>query len=161
MKKIAKFLSLMLIILILSSCKKENDLIYDNNQINNFLLNIDSLLEEESHTPYMIFSNRPSEHDSSSLLYWLDSDKIRRMNPILLVVERSNSEKNELMHVVISTKDNKYCLIRNTKEAIFPDSCDIFNEFRIIYPSDGDMKIYLSRERQDILLFELKNENAE
>lgn len=159
MNKITKYLSLILVLLILSSCQKENDVIYNDNQIKNFLLSLDSLLEkEESHPPYMIFSNRPSEQDSSSLLYWIDSDKAKKMNPILLVVERNIPKNNILMYIVISTNDNKYCLIENKKEAVFPDSCIIFDRFKTTHPSDDDKEIYLSREGQDILLFELKKD---
>lgn len=157
MKKITKYLLIILVFLFLSSCQKESNIIYNDDQINDFLLNLESLLEEESHPPYMIFSSRPSEQDSSSLLYWIDSDKAQKMNPILLVSERNISENNTLIYIVISTNDNKYCLIENKKEAVFPGSCIIFDKFKTTYSSEDDKEIYLSKEGEEILLFELKN----
>lgn len=70
-----------------------------------------------------------------------------------------NSKEKRIIKVIIVGSDGKYCILKTDELESYPESCDTYEDYKVLYKEDGDVEIYLSRLMQDKLIFTQVNPN--
>ncbi|MEG0327784.1 MAG: hypothetical protein RR565_04920 [Erysipelothrix sp.] len=146
---------IMIVSMFLVSCsdakakeKRMNDL---TKQVREIETNMDN--GESSLFASLIMPYDPDDQQISSIVHWFENFKENEYAPILIVTQ--DRTKKEIKSVVVILEDKKLCLVDNSDMypiSEFPESCDIFEDYKIIYQENGDVEIYLSRLKYDKLV---------
>lgn len=149
--------------LVLTSCTSANkgkEDIYQKN-ITNSLSEISKSLDSPTNIQelgnVLIFSEKFYDDNIPTILSWFQTEKNKEANPILVVVE--NSKEKRIIKVIVVGNDGKYCMLKTDELKSYPESCDTYEDYKVLYKEDGDVEIYLSRLMQDKLIFIQVNPN--
>ncbi|CAM4308324.1 hypothetical protein H9L01_10400 [Erysipelothrix inopinata] len=162
-KEKRKFLILVILMLVLTSCTSENkrkEEIYQKN-ITNSLSEISKSLDIPTNIQklgnILIFSEKSYDDNIPTILSWFRTEKNKEVNPILVVVE--NSKEKRIIKVIVVGSAGKYCILKTDELESYPESCDTYEDYKVLYKEDGEIGIYLSRLMQDKLIFTQVNPN--
>lgn len=162
-KEKRKFLILVILMFVLASCKNTNkskEEIYQYNIINS-LSEISNSLDSPTNIQelgnVLIFPEKSNDDNILTILSWFQTEKNKEVNPILVVVE--NSKEKRIIKVIVVGNDGKYCMLKTDELESYPESCDTYEDHKVLYKEDGDVEIYLSRLMQDKLIFTQVNPN--
>lgn len=158
MYKKFKILTLMIIVFATSGCKQDVIPSYTEQQIKEFVAQAKVSIDKDtsSKPPFMIFSDQISTQNSSSFIYWVNSDKAKKMNPLLLIFDHESSEKKSLKSIIVYSEETGYCYIEENQSNGFPEKCIRFNGFIQEHEDNLLKRVFVRLKDKEQLLLEIR-----
>lgn len=153
MKKNSIKIIILLLLLMVSSCSNvpvEVVEAFDYRVIRDELEDtFDLALENQIPSPILSYTSTLTQDEASSLIFWLGNQQTKEDSPFILVSENMNDESI----AAIVYNGEFYCLISMAELEQFSEHCFIYNDYKIIRELNKPIKVYISNDYRDDLIF--------